>query len=155
MGAEFSFRPFRRPDLERLVEFRARSAGVSFPGRSHDPGFFREQLLRRVKRDPGCIIIAERSGSIAGYVQFRESRTALGRAGVISHVFVDEAFRRHGLGRSLMEAAEQALDSRGVDRVRVTVTSSNAPSLGLCRGLGYRETRLVLEKDISRKGRHI
>lgn len=141
-------RNFRQGDLESIVDFKRESAAVSFPGRGFSEESFRKEILKRTSKNPESIKIAEKDGKVVGYVYFKIVRTAFGRSGVINHVFVDREHRRMGLGQRLMEVAEDHLRSQDLERIRVTITKTNEPSLRMCRRLGYREKRLVMEKEL-------
>ncbi len=143
-----TIRNFKHSDLEKLVEFKKESTGVSFPGRDFNEESFRRELLNRYSGDPESIKVAEMDGRVVGYVYFKITETAFGRSGVINHVFVDEEYRKIGLGQKLMGIAEDYLKSRGLKRIRVTITKTNEPSLRMCRRLGYSEKRVVMEKEL-------
>ena len=54
-------------------------------------------------------------------------------------MWVADAYRRQGVGRRLLAAAEAAALSSGVDYISLTVLGDNAAGLALYEGLGYRE----------------
>jgi RimJ/RimL family protein N-acetyltransferase len=53
-----------------------------------------------------------------------------------------------GLGQRLMGIAEDCMRSRGLKRIRVTITKTNEPSIRMCQKLGHREKRVVMEKEL-------
>lgn len=56
--------------------------------------------------------------------------------GWVASLGVHPDFRRRGIARLLLQACEQALDTR---RVRLTLRSSNAAALALYRNAGYEQ----------------
>ena len=66
-------------------------------------------------------------------------RRGLPRRYLLPDVWVADAYRRQGVGRRLLAAAEAAALSSGVDYISLTVLGDNAAGLALYEGLGYRE----------------
>jgi ribosomal protein S18 acetylase RimI-like enzyme len=60
-----------------------------------------------------------------------------GHRGWVYYLAVDEAERGTGLGRTLMNAAEEWLRSRGAVKVQLMVRSANTAVLGFYDRLGY------------------
>ena len=143
-------RNFRPGDLGTLARFKQESARTSFPGRKYNIELFRRRVLEHSKKFPGTIKVAEDRGKIAGYIWFSVKKTSRGRFGVVRHVFIEPSHRRHGLATELNRAAEDWFRSQGISWIEVTITKTNRPSLEMCRRLGYKETRLVLEKSLKK-----
>ncbi|MFQ5647784.1 MAG: GNAT family N-acetyltransferase [Candidatus Aenigmatarchaeota archaeon] len=141
-------RDFRPDDLEAILSFKQASVKISFPGQDYNLDLFRKSILKAAEKDPATIKVAEDQGKPAGYIWFRIKDSASGRHGVISHAFVDPSHRRRGLSLKLNQAAEDWFRAQGIDRIEVQITKTNIPSLEMCRKLGYKETRLVLEKRL-------
>ena len=82
-------------------------------------------------------LIEEEAGEIAGYAAVLfNAGTSLAR---LYSIAVDEKFQGKGVGRQLVEAAEQAaLDGECV-YMRLEVRRDNSTSLAMFRKLGYRE----------------
>ena len=87
-------------------------------------------------------------GRPVGYIWFSSKKTSRGWIGLIRHVFVDPGHRRRGLSTELNRLAEDWFRSQGITLVEVQIARANAPSLEMCRKLGYKETRSVLEKKL-------
>jgi ribosomal protein S18 acetylase RimI-like enzyme len=66
---------------------------------------------------------------------------------VITEFFVLEEYRRQGIGRRLLEAAEAELSKRGITHFHLSTDESNAAALALYRSVGYELTSVMLEKD--------
>lgn len=84
---------------------------------------------------PGTIRLkAELNGAMVGFaIGDRRSGRELGW---VASLGVHPDFRRRGIGRLLLQASEQALDTR---RVRLTLRTTNTAALGLYRGAGYEQ----------------
>jgi len=102
--------------------------------------FFEEERVNpeRVRKfmESGQFLLAENSGELAGcvYVKVREGR---GYVGLLS---VDPAKQGTGLGRKLMEAAEEHFRAAGCRGVDLRVISPRTPLPKFYQHLGYAET---------------
>ena len=109
----------------------------------------RDIFLRLLKKaEPGSVLVADDNDKVIGYVFLRTKKTSTGTYGVVHHIFVDPDYRGKGIATELMGKAEDYFRSRGVKAARSTVTITNEPSLKMVRKLGYREKRIVFEKDL-------
>ncbi len=144
----FVLRNFSPQDLDRVSDFKRKSVIISFPDAGYDIESFRRNILSSSEKEPDSVRVLERDGRIVGYVWFRLKSGITGTLGIVNHVFIDESVRRMGLANELMKIAEEYFMSRGIRKARVTVTLSNESSLKMCRKLGYKEKRVIMEKDL-------
>ena len=79
------------------------------------------------------ILVLDRDGRIAASVMAGHD----GHRGMLYYVAVDPAFRRQGLGREAVRAAEAWLGERGVWKVNLLVRAENAAVKGFYESLGY------------------
>jgi GNAT superfamily N-acetyltransferase len=99
-----------------------------------------------------CVLVAEATGRIVGLLHiFARPAIENPREAVVQAIVVDQGFRRVGVGRSLMAAAEHWGSER---HCRSVVLSSNvvrAPAHAFYAALGYRvaATSYVLRKPLS------
>ena len=63
-----------------------------------------------------------------------------GHRGNVYYVSADPAYRGKGLGRAIMQAAEDWLQARGVWKLNLIVRGSNREVRGFYEALGYRTT---------------
>ncbi|RLJ10139.1 MAG: hypothetical protein DRP15_01020 [Candidatus Aenigmatarchaeota archaeon] len=145
---EFVIRNFKPEDLDVITMFKQESGRISFPDSKIDLEMFKRSLLSRVRKDPETVKVIEKDGEIIGYIYFFIKKTLTGTCGYIEHVFVRNEHRGKGLGKLLMKEAERYFKSKGIKRIRATVTLSNQTSLAMCRSLGYKEKRIILEKEL-------
>ena len=74
-------------------------------------------------------------------------------AGMLTDVFVSREFRRSGVGRALVTAAQEWLESKGVDRTRMDVRLDNEAMLTVARLAGFSVTTQRLETKSRREAR--
>ena len=77
---------------------------------------------------------AEEQGQVIAFVLAQAKRRGLGH---IITIDVRGEFRRLGLGRKLMELAEERLRQRGVSRVLLEVSTQNEHAIRFYQELGY------------------
>jgi L-amino acid N-acyltransferase YncA len=78
-------------------------------------------------------------------------------------VYVDEKFRRRGVGRHLLSQAIDRASSLGIDAMVGLIFADNEPSLKLFEQLGFEKWGLLpqiarlddLERDLTIMGRHV
>ena len=126
-------------DVGRIIELW-RAAEVARPW--NDP----QRDIAFARRDPhSTILVAEQDGGIVATAMVGED----GHRGWVYYVAVEPALKRTGLGRLIMQAAEQWLRDRGVWKLQLLVRGDNQPVIGFYEQLGYRDTGCVcLQKVI-------
>ena len=80
-------------------------------------------------------LVAVDGGRVVGYIG---SQTVLGQSDMMN-LAVREEYRRHGLGKNLVEALEQRLIAQGVEALLLEVRVSNSPAIALYEKLGFRQ----------------
>ncbi|MCA8924680.1 MAG: N-acetyltransferase [Planctomycetes bacterium] len=93
------------------------------------------------------ILIAERGGTLAGWVSLsphRPGRRAVRRAAEVSY-YVHRDHRRQGVATSLVNAALERCPALGVDVVFAIVLADNVASLALLERLGFARWGLLPE----------
>jgi ribosomal protein S18 acetylase RimI-like enzyme len=71
-----------------------------------------------------------------------------GHRGWVYYVAIDPEHQRGGLGRTMMQAAEDWLIKRGVWKVQLLVRGDNTAAIGFYDRLGYRDTGAVCLQKI-------
>jgi ribosomal-protein-alanine N-acetyltransferase len=128
----FRIRPFRLADLPELV----RLDRCCFP---HSIAYDRFEMLHQLT-SPGHFSLLAVPGdggnpSLLGFII--AAAASPGRSGQIVTLDVHPDFRRQGIGRQLMAAAEQRLAGSGHPAVRLQVAVDNTGARKFYRGLGY------------------
>ncbi len=148
MNVKIAIRDFHPGDLEKMLDYREETARISFPGLKMDREKSRRSMLLHIERNPGTVQVAEINGRPAGYVMFQPRRGSVGTYGRINIIFVEEGFRHKGVGKLLLDSAEEWLRSHGIKRTEAVITNSNIQSCDFFREHGYREKRTVFEKRL-------
>ena len=140
-------RDFRKTDMGRILGYREKTARISFPGRKMDMEKCRKSMLLQMRRNPGTIKVAEAEGRTVGYISFGPRKGSLGVHGRINTIFVEEKYRKHGIGEMLLKEAEKWFRSHGIMRMEAVVTDTNSRSMDFFKSQKFREKRTVLEKS--------
>jgi len=146
MKEKITVRDFMEKDMKKILEYRQETACISFPGINMDREKSRKSLLFHLKKHPGTIKVAEIKGSPIGYIRFHPRKGSLGRYGRINIIFVEKNYRNSGVGKILLEKAEEWFRLQGIMRMEAVVTNSNVSSCEFFRHKGYAEKRTVFEK---------
>src|SRR5437667_5976953 len=110
-------------------------------------------LLRgQMKEADAAIFVAERGGSVVGYVyaelephSWKELREP---AGFIHDVVVSEKHRSSGIGAALVEAAGRWLGEQGAPRVILWTAEQNTSAQRLFARLGFRRTMIEMTPEL-------
>lgn len=101
-------------------------------------------LGERLKDRDVAIFVADCGGRVVGYTFTRlegfDYMVLRGPAGVIHDLMVDEAYRRQGIGRLLLQAAVTFLKSQGAPRVVLSTAARNEVAQRLFSSMGFRPT---------------
>lgn len=76
---------------------------------------------RFLKRNPTTSVVAEEGGKIVGAILCGHD----GRRGCLYHVCVDEAYRRHGIGKAMVVKTMEALKEERINKVCLIAFTSN------------------------------
>jgi ribosomal protein S18 acetylase RimI-like enzyme len=113
-------------------------------------------LTRAHNHGPTDIAVARRDPASEVLVGTRDGRIVCsamtgfdGHRGWVYYVAADPDARGEGLGRRIMEAAEQWLLARGAWKLQLMVRGSNKPVIGFYEALGYAaEDTVVMSKRL-------
>ena len=117
---------------------------VSVENRCFDTDRLSRRNFRYMITKANAVILAdEAEGVIRGYVLVLfHSGTSLAR---LYSIAVTPEFRGHGIGASLMKAAEQSALDHDCVEMRLEVRRDNAPSIHLYQKMGYRQFGTYLD----------
>jgi len=109
-------------------------------------------LGSQLKEKDVVVFVAERAGSIVGYVyagleptSWKELREM---AGFIHDVVVEDSNRRTGVASSLVEAAIEWLRAQGAPRVMLWTAEQNPAAQRLFSRLGFRRTMIEMTREL-------
>jgi ribosomal protein S18 acetylase RimI-like enzyme len=120
--------------VETVVHLWER-AGVTRPW--NDP---HEDYVRALRGSTSSVLGAFDGDELIGTAMVG----ADGHRGWVYYVAVSPSHQRHGVGRLLMQSAEQWLKERQVPKIQLIVRDSNAVAVGFYERLGYRDAKTVV-----------
>jgi GNAT superfamily N-acetyltransferase len=133
--SDLQIREATEGDVEALAPL------FSVLGYETSPAVLRERLARLRSADPAGRVLAafDGAGRAIGFLTLHQTPvlhrpTAVGR---ITALAVDPAAQGRGVGRRLVEAAEQVCRDAGLARIEVTSGLSHTPAYDFYRHLGY------------------
>ena len=150
----------KETDLDRINEIRAQVSALHAAGRPDifKPGFCRElqDWARELLRDEySDILVAERDGVICGMASVeylirpesaycRERKTYY-----VTEFGVDEAYRRQGVGRELLEFMRKDAGERGFSKMELDAWTFNESALKFYESVGFQTFRQFMEWDLT------
>ena len=111
-------------------------------------------MLDRCTKCAGRILVAELNEEVAGFatilakVKSGEIEDGDIEYGLVSDVVVASKYRKRGIGRKLLEAAESYAKSKGVRWLRVGVLADNQSADGLYDSMGFKRLYIEREKEL-------
>jgi ribosomal protein S18 acetylase RimI-like enzyme len=105
-----------------------------------DPELARRFIAERMEKQESVILVAEvEQGILAGFCQMYPTfcSVAAARIVVLYDLFVDAGWRRHGVGRTLMQAAETYAAGAGYARMDLATARTNHQAQALYESLGW------------------
>ncbi len=96
-------------------------------------------LTTNLKEARSTIFVADTGFELLGFTQLYPALCSVDLVNyfVLYDLFVAEAARRRGIGRSLMNAASEWATVEGAARIDLETAHDNAPGQSLYRSLGY------------------
>lgn len=125
-------------DLDALVPLF--DAYRVFYAQPSDPQRARDFLRRRLERGDSAVLLAERDGRAAGFVQLYPMFSSVGtaRTWVLNDLFVAPRDRGAGVARELLRASSDFARADGALRLELETTPDNHAAQALYRAEGWR-----------------
>jgi len=114
----------------------------------------KEYILGLLADDSVGLFVAEVEGQVAGFVHALVRDTppwpvlVPRRRAFVDSLAVGQEFRRHGIGRALMDRAHTWAAAKGAVDVELNVFEFNQPALAFYRALGYETSTRRMVKDL-------
>ncbi|MHB1293404.1 MAG: GNAT family acetyltransferase [Anaerolineae bacterium] len=105
------------------------------PGVSIRPSDRREEIAKKLERDPDLFLVAEEDERVVGVIMGAWD----GRRGWLHHLAVAEDYRDRGIGSALLRQVEERLRAKGCLKVNLLVHQDNEGARALYRRLGYKD----------------
>lgn len=139
-------------DLLRDAVDSGASIGFMPPLPAGEAWEYWEKIITDVGEGSRLLLVAEADGAVAGAVQVAlETRPNGAHRAEIQKLMVHRAYRQHGLGSALMQAAEDAARQAG-RRLLVLDTRQGDAAEGLYRKLGYTEAGVIPDYALDADG---
>jgi GNAT superfamily N-acetyltransferase len=112
-------------------------------------------MLQRCKRCGGTVLVADIDGMVAGYVtvmaKVRSEEMGAGdfEFGLITDIVVLPEYRKTGLGKELLAAAEAFAKANGVKWLRIGALTANHAAKDMYSSMGFSGLYVELEKDLT------
>ena len=149
-------------DLPRVNEIRRLVNDLHVNGRPDlfKPGFcpeMQERVYEMWRSADSDVIVAERDGTICGMAAveyLNKPESPYSKARKFYHVIefgVDEACRRQGVGRELMDFIRADAKGRGFSRIELDMWTFNEAALKFYEAVGFQTFRRLMEWDLTGK----
>jgi ribosomal protein S18 acetylase RimI-like enzyme len=113
---------------------------------------YRWWLTRELKRQGAVVLVAEREGTVVGYVyatvEGRDWNALRDEHAELHDLWVDELVRGMGVGALLAEELLRRLRARGVPRVMLMTASRNEAAQRLFARLGWRASMVEMTREL-------
>ncbi len=106
---------------------------------------------KRVTSDSAIVLVAEVEGNVVGYIlAFINSYTfrKVNPIAEVENMFIDEEYRRSGIGSKLMAELKKIAKERGVRRLKVEAVAQNAKAINFYRSCGFETFETILEMKL-------
>jgi ribosomal protein S18 acetylase RimI-like enzyme len=100
----------------------------------------KDEIAKKLQRDPDLFLVAEIDGLIIGSVLGGFD----GRRGMVYHLAVDDHYRKRGIGTALMDELESRLKQKGCIRSYLLVTRDNMDAIRFYETMGWERMDLLI-----------
>ncbi|MBY5812641.1 GNAT family N-acetyltransferase [Rhizobium leguminosarum] len=158
--SEFEIRTATEADVAVLGQYGARLILIHhewdrsrfIAASPRTPAMYATYLKGQLDKSDVLVLVAEAGRVAFGYVyagvEGPDYMALRGPAGVIYDIYVDDAYRRRGAGRSLLTAAVDELARRGADQVVLSTAYRNEAARRLFAAAGFAPTMIEMTMQI-------
>lgn len=156
-GASGGFvRPATAADVEQLGVYSAKLTALHhhwdadrfIDASEMAPNGYGGMLVKQIGKEGSVLLVVEEDGAVVGYcwagMQGYDYMALRGPAGEIYDIFIDEARRREGLGRLLLDATIAALKVLGAPQIVLSTAYKNQAGQELFASAGLRPTMIEM-----------
>jgi ribosomal protein S18 acetylase RimI-like enzyme len=143
---------------ENLVRYH-RLIDEALPDFAPDGGrLYAQRLTDRLQDTHTRVLVAEEEGKVVGYVlgvivDLVPEMFSQEDGGFLADIYVEEAYRGRGIGRSLVEALSVWFKERGVSYFEWYVASHNRDGRAFWNALGGRDIMIRMRTTFSDEGK--
>ena len=137
----YSFREMNINDYDRILALWQRTLGLGLSNADS-----REGIHSFLDRNPGLCFVCQEGERLIGTILCGHDA----RRGYIYHLVVDQAYRKHGIGRILTERSLEALHRKGITKCHLFVYRTNTEAELFYDRMGWqkRTTLDIFSKDV-------
>lgn len=112
-----------------------------FYGQPTDVARARDWLRERLRFGESTVLVAKQGEATVGFAQLYAmfSSVHLARTWILNDLYVDQAARRSGAARALLDAATAYARAQGAAGISLETPVDNAPARALYRSAGWNE----------------
>lgn len=116
-------------------------------------GYYDELMQRLAKRN-GCIVLAEAEGAIIGAMGFSLDQDAayiigdVRNHGTVTDLIIHEGWRGQGIGQMLLQEAERLTRAAGCQRLVIGVLVANERAERTYRNFGFEPYVAIMKKEL-------
>lgn len=143
-------------DADAICGFQEETYTLNFPNFDYTPDFaraFRHDLRRAFLDSNNALFVLDdgrAGGNIVGFlwIVLCQNNWSGERFGYVNNLYVAPAHRGCGLGKELVHQGDDWFRSRGIKRIRLSVTTDNLAATNLYEHCGYKTQRFEMEKEL-------
>ncbi|HSA83505.1 MAG TPA: GNAT family N-acetyltransferase [Patescibacteria group bacterium] len=114
---------------------------------------FEAYFTHALKNDDPYFYIAEMDGKIVGFTTFKKGHAqyddnAITEYGWVLELFVEESYRKHGVGKQLIDEAAKVFQAQGITHLKLDVSTHNNNALKFYEDNGFENHVAILYKKI-------
>jgi len=140
-----------RTDRTAVLDFQTEIYETNFPGFRMNQMFLKdyEQQLRRALKHPGeyLVVLEDDDSSVCGFLWAALITTMVEPfVGYIKNIYVAPHLRGRGLGKLLLDTADEWFRSNGCTKASLDASLCNTHAIDLYKAHGYVPVRYRMEK---------
>lgn len=114
---------------------------------------FKKYLTKAIKLNNPCLLIAKIDKEIIGFITFSISKSSyfdsnIEKYGEIIELYVDQKYRRKGIGNLLMSETEKFFKKQNIKILKLQVSSFNQNTIEFYNHLGYTNRQTLMFKEL-------
>ena len=142
---------------EEMVTYHAQFDASTFRAAANGAELYERRLLERLGDPQSRVLVAEAGGEVAAYASamIADITTEMFqplRCGLLADIYVSEPFRRHGLGRGLVERLCLWFRDCEVSHFEWHVSARNREALAFWEAIGGEPTILRMRASVPGEG---
>ena len=104
------------------------------------------EIRQKIENDEDVLIILEEN-KVIGFLIY-DIKIKHDKIMWIDQLIIDEKYRKKGYGKKLIENAEEIAKQENCVRIEFSCWSFNTDALEMYKHIGYKEQRIIFEKNI-------